>query len=443
MNRFSGHVLYASLLTLAVFGASCNEPDKQTAAPGELPSGRLDETPRINATTYFAHGHLLERQGALERAVEQYRKALEIQPDFSTARNRLGITLNRLGRHAEATVEFREAVRQKPDQAFLYNNLGFSLYLEGNYSQAEQAFQRALALKPNFARAGMNLGLTLGRQGRFDEAFQAFRQAGDEVTAYYNLAVVQSETGAYVEAVQALDAALRLNPQYEPAVSHLREIGPLAAQQEQAEQQRNAQLAASTPANTVYDEAASAESKPDCEPNGYVDSQQIGGGVSSAFETGATENLTAAQGHDVEPGQATVTHWNASAEEDDENCDEVTTQQQQWSAAGSSDAETTLTGSETPVSQKPAVVAGAVAERLRDAELVAWFASEYAQEPHNIDWMMSFPVYQISNSELAIQFNELIDDALHGRCSWDDVLCVLETAAKHGGAYARSVGNTN
>lgn len=442
MNRISGTIGYATLFALAICGASCNEPDKQTAAPGELPSGRMDEAPRIHATTYFAHGHLLERQGALDRAVDQYRKALEVQPDFSTARNRLGITLNKLGKHAEATSEFREVVRQKPDQAFLYNNLGFSLYLEENYAQAEQAFQRALALKPNFARAGMNLGLTLGRQGRFDEAFHAFRQSGDEVTAYYNLAVVQSEAGAYVEAVRSLDAALQLNPQYEPAVVQLREISQLAAQQEQAEQQRMAELAIRAPASAAGDEFATSATTPES-ASALADAQPMNDTPYTGVESEPVESSNTVQTGAVEAASLDEIAWDPSSGITEEDCNGYTASAQQNVTAQTNFTNPKPIESTTTNWQKSAVVAGAVAERARDAELVAWFASEYAQEPENIDWMMSFPIYQISSSELAIQFNELIDDALHGRCSWDDVLCVLESAAQHGGSATRSTSSTN
>src|SRR5262245_5026360 len=79
---------------------------KAKSMPGELPAN-IDQAaqPRLTATTYFAHGHLLERQGQFEQAAAQYRAALKLQPEFTSARNRLGITLNKLGKHAEATQE--------------------------------------------------------------------------------------------------------------------------------------------------------------------------------------------------------------------------------------------------------------------------------------------------------------------------------------------------
>lgn len=222
----------SALACVLAVGASCTQ-HKPASNPGGLPQVSTDgDAPKLNATTYLAHGHLLERQGAFEKAELQYRKALDLQPDFVTARNRLGITLNQLGRHEEASEQFTRAIRLQPGEAYLYNNLGFSLLLEGKLPEAEQAIRRALELKPNFPRASMNLGVVLARAGRNDEALAAFEQATDEASAYYNLAVVQSELGRYSDAVRSLDTALRINPQLDVARAHLHEIAQLAATQE-------------------------------------------------------------------------------------------------------------------------------------------------------------------------------------------------------------------
>lgn len=133
--------------------------------PGALPTAKASKVDtRLDASTYLAHGHLLERQGSHERAVAQYREALKINPNLVAAHNRLGITLNKLGRHAEASAEFRAALELEPRAAHLYNNLGFSLYLGGHFEAAERALARATELQPGFRRAHMNRGLVLSRQ---------------------------------------------------------------------------------------------------------------------------------------------------------------------------------------------------------------------------------------------------------------------------------------
>jgi tetratricopeptide (TPR) repeat protein len=190
--------------------------------------------PRLHASTFVAHGHLLEQQGDLEQAVEQYRRALEITPRLSAARNRLGITLHKLGRYCQAAAEFQAALAQQPTAAHLYNNLGFSLYLDGQYAEAEAAFSRAVELQPTFRRAHMNHGLVLARLGLDAEALAAFSLAGPRSDAYYNLAVVQADTQRYAAAARSLERALELNADFAAARSQLREIARLAAEEEEA-----------------------------------------------------------------------------------------------------------------------------------------------------------------------------------------------------------------
>ena len=212
--------------------SSCTET-KEFTGPGDMPAQKGDSVDqRIAPTTYFAHGHLLERQGGFQQAVDQYHKALELKPDFVTARNRLGIALNKLGRHGEASAEFRRAIAVQPEAAYLHNNLGFSLYLEAKYSEAEATTRRALEIKASFPRARMNHALALAKLERFDEAFDELCRVGSEADAYYNMATLQTEAGRYADAAQSLDMALRLNPDLEAARQQLREIAVLAARRE-------------------------------------------------------------------------------------------------------------------------------------------------------------------------------------------------------------------
>jgi tetratricopeptide (TPR) repeat protein len=213
---------------------ACQTTPPQQAAPGALPAPRSDVAPRLNASTFVAHGHLLEQQGNLEAAVEQYRRALEITPQLSAARNRLGITLNKLGRYRQAAAEFQTALEQQPTAAHLFNNLGFSLYLDGQYPEAEAAFSRAVELQPSFRRAHMNHGLVLARLGLDEPALAAFSLAGARSDAFYNLAVVQADTGRYAAAARSLESALELNSDFAAARSQLREIARLAAEEEDA-----------------------------------------------------------------------------------------------------------------------------------------------------------------------------------------------------------------
>ena len=218
---------YATVLALAACQSAAPHKPPDSASPG--PSGQ-----RLNAATYVAQGHLLERQGHLEQAAEQYRRALVQTPDLVAARNRLGITLTKLGRPAEAAEQFRTALAHAPE-AYLYNNLGFSLEQAGRWSDALEALDRALEIQPSFSRAHMNRGVVLGRLGRDTEALAAFVLVGTEVDAYYNLGVVQADGQRYAAAARSFERALQLAPDMTAAWEQLRVVARLAATETIAE----------------------------------------------------------------------------------------------------------------------------------------------------------------------------------------------------------------
>lgn len=261
-------VAAAAMVTLA----ACQTQETRTASPGALPTGPSGVAPQIDASTYAAHGELLERRGDLARAAQQYRRALELSPKMHSVRNRLGVTLNKLGMHAEATAEFRRVLLKQPTEAHVHNNLGFSLYLEGKYDEAEPVLVHALELDPGFRRARMNHGLVLAKLGRYDAALEEFTQAGDVADAHFNVAVVQAEAGDYAAAAQSLEQALRHNPKLDAARDHLRQISRLAAAQDTAahtqtegetvkiaaEQQRVAEVAAAAAAEAALADATPA-----------------------------------------------------------------------------------------------------------------------------------------------------------------------------------------
>lgn len=223
----------------------CQTTSESMSHPGNLPSPLGEQTVassqsvQINATTYFAHAHLLERQGHFARARDQYEKALKLKPDFVSAKNRLGITLNKLGEHALATQQFQQAIGLEAGQAYLYNNLGFSQFLEGDFRAALSAFQQALDLNPAFDRARVNYAMTLAKLGSFDDALGEFRLVLGEADACYNMGVLMGEAGRFGDAAEFFEAAIAANPEMKAAHIQLREVARTAAKSE-------ASLAAST-----------------------------------------------------------------------------------------------------------------------------------------------------------------------------------------------------
>lgn len=200
------------------------KPAAADAAPEAGQTVRESPAPAILPETRMSAGKLMEREGNLDGAVEQYRKALEADPHNVEAYARMGIVLNRLQQFEPAVRAFLGAIELAPQKAYLYNNLGFCYVLQGRFTEAEQALRRALELRPNYARARMNLGALLAHTNRTKEAVAEFEKVVSADWAYYNLGLILAANQRVNGADQAFRRALALNPNLREAAIQIAQL---------------------------------------------------------------------------------------------------------------------------------------------------------------------------------------------------------------------------
>ncbi|CAN5659775.1 hypothetical protein BH23GEM6_BH23GEM6_22760 [soil metagenome] len=82
-------------------------------------------------------------------------------------------------RFAEALELLREVTRRQPGYADAHNLLGLCLSLVGETVEALDAFDRAVSLNPRYVEALVNRALTLNDLGRYDEARTSFERAAE------------------------------------------------------------------------------------------------------------------------------------------------------------------------------------------------------------------------------------------------------------------------
>lgn len=68
---------------------------------------------------YYNRGDLYYDQGDFERAMEEYRRALAVEPDYARAHFKLGKALQQIGRAEDAKREFDEVLRLAPPRSEL------------------------------------------------------------------------------------------------------------------------------------------------------------------------------------------------------------------------------------------------------------------------------------------------------------------------------------
>ncbi|HEY8548581.1 MAG TPA: tetratricopeptide repeat protein [Vicinamibacterales bacterium] len=163
-------------------------------------------------------GLLLGRQGAdgAEVAAE-FRKAIELQPDFAAAHNHLGLVLIQSGKDEEGIAALREAVRLAPDYADARTNLGAAL-TPTDAEAAVRELERAVELAPGSVKAHFNLAAAYGaspRHGRAKE-IETFRKvielAPGFARARVSLGKALLQDGKVPEAIAELEEATRLEP---------------------------------------------------------------------------------------------------------------------------------------------------------------------------------------------------------------------------------------
>jgi tetratricopeptide (TPR) repeat protein len=161
-------------------------------------------------------GEALERMGALDAAIDAFRRAVTERPEFQKAANHLILALVQAGRGPEALQQAGAFIAAAPDDPNRYFTLGLA-QSEQDVEGAITTFRRVLALAPRHVLARYNLALVLQRADRLAEATAELERAIEiepRAEAYYSLGVIYWHQGDLDRAVKALGAAIAAEPGY-------------------------------------------------------------------------------------------------------------------------------------------------------------------------------------------------------------------------------------
>ena len=142
------------------------------ARAAALTALKLDET---LGEAHTALALVRERKWDWEGAESEYRRAIELTPDYATAHHWYCIFLRDLGRFDEASREIQRAQELDPLSPVINVNVGFVLYYEGHYDQAIAAYRSAPELNPNFPLAHRFLGFAYLMKQMDSEAIAEFQ----------------------------------------------------------------------------------------------------------------------------------------------------------------------------------------------------------------------------------------------------------------------------
>jgi tetratricopeptide (TPR) repeat protein len=181
-----------------------------------------------NPGCWMAHynlGIVLSEQGEADQAIDHYRRAVDLRPDYAEAHYNLGRLLVEEGRLDDAIAHYERAAAINPADAEAQNNLGVTLFGIGRGDDAIAHYRKALEIWPDYAEASCNLANALIAKGDFDGAIAHYTAClaaiPDQEEAQYNLASALLRRGRTDEAIILYQKVLTMHPESADAHANL------------------------------------------------------------------------------------------------------------------------------------------------------------------------------------------------------------------------------
>jgi len=113
----------------------------------------------------------------LDRSENEFRRAIELKPDYATAHQWFAANLTVVKRFDESLAELRLAEELDPLSPDIGTDLGATFVFARRYDEAIVQLKRTLVRHPNFSRAHSYLGWAYGAKGMYAEAIAEARNA--------------------------------------------------------------------------------------------------------------------------------------------------------------------------------------------------------------------------------------------------------------------------
>lgn len=128
------------------------------------------QAPAPSSAGYLREGITAQQHGDYKTAIEDYRKALAIDPSRVDIRANLGAALAATGQFDAAIQEDTTALSSAPGNAALRKNLALAYYKKGDMARAHVEFETVYKARPSDLSAAVLLGYTDIKLEKFEEA---------------------------------------------------------------------------------------------------------------------------------------------------------------------------------------------------------------------------------------------------------------------------------
>ena len=104
-------------------------------------------------------GIIFLQNNLIDDAIEQFKLAIESDPNYLESYNNLGMTYIQTGKYKEAIEVFTRGMDRDINFTDMHNNFGLALMMDKNYEKALDEFKKALKLNKSYLAAHYNLAV--------------------------------------------------------------------------------------------------------------------------------------------------------------------------------------------------------------------------------------------------------------------------------------------
>ena len=201
------------LLILAAEVGANNEQEKQNDYFIEL----IERYPNDEGA-HNTYGHFLFGLQKYEKAIAQYKIALDINPDFSQSYNMLGYSYRRLGDFQQAEnyfIKYIDLLKENPNP---YDSYAELLLKMGKFEASLEYYRKALEIKPNFIPSIIGIASNLNLLERHEDACKELEHIetistdpGDLKHMHYAKAVANVDVGNFERAIKEIKEIISIS----------------------------------------------------------------------------------------------------------------------------------------------------------------------------------------------------------------------------------------
>ncbi len=182
-------------------------------------------------------GLIYHHQGKFNNAIDAFREALAVNPDYLEACLNLAILYNDLGEYKEARKLYKHLGRKPSKQrttidpilkgkmANWHSEIGDTYRRLGYFKEAIEEYEKALGLAPEFADIRIRLGIALREIGQLIRSRKEFKKALDQkphlIDASVQMGVTLYLGGKTNEAILEWKKVLKKDPTHPKALLYL------------------------------------------------------------------------------------------------------------------------------------------------------------------------------------------------------------------------------